>query len=472
MRASVEPTRAAVSPGKTVEFVVTIFNAGDTVSDYEASFVGAEAFQTSFRPDRLSLLPNTTGDLRGRLTLPPDARIPAGELIVGIRVQSQTDASVAWVEEVRLDVAVVQMAALAIEPELVRAGRRARLVARIENKGNRSTDFEMRATDTEGVVRFDFAPRRIVVPAFDSASVNVAASAPQVWVGRSLRRQLSISAEPGQGGATLRGSAVWLQKPLLGPTAVAVFSLALLIVAAVAWRSIASTGTTTAPPVAETTSTTTATVTTSTTTAAPTTSTPPETTAAPTTSTTTQAPTTVPDFTGTGLDEAKTILDGFGLLVQTVERTTELSAPNQVVDQDPAPGSETQPGSVVRLTIARAPTIVASNESIGVDADFEEGTGFDLDRGMEVSDAREDLHLAFGIEALRGRFSTDSPTFDECRELLQEPREDLLWGTTRWACVLTDENRYSAVRFIDVDRISTTPIVARYFIQFRTWERE
>ena len=125
----------------------------------------------------------------------------------------------------------------------------------------------------------------------------------------------------------------------------------------------------------------------------------------------------------------------------------------------------------MRLSVAELPTEVQSEESVPIETDTEDGVGFDLDKGGTVNDAREDLHLAFGLSADRGAFTDLKPIYDECVELLSGDIGDILWATTnKWACILTDEKRVAAVRFIAVQRVTATPLVLRYTIQFVTWD--
>jgi serine/threonine-protein kinase len=70
------------------------------------------------------------------------------------------------------------------------------------------------------------------------------------------------------------------------------------------------------------------------------------------------APTiTVPDLTGLTRDSAGAVLEEVGLTLGTsLRRTSTRGAPDTVIEQDPAPGTLSAPGTVVNIRIARRPS--------------------------------------------------------------------------------------------------------------------
>jgi hypothetical protein len=81
---------------------------------------------------------------------------------------------------------------------------------------------------------------------------------------------------------------------------------------------------------------------------------------------------TVPDLRGLALDAAVARLEGLDLVVATKSVVAEGFTEGTIVEQDPAPGSEVDPGSTVRLQVARAapaaPNPIAWILGLGLDA--------------------------------------------------------------------------------------------------------
>lgn len=342
LRVTVEPSQAEVVPGRAIEFVINVFNSGPTVAEFAATLVGMEPTWLTVAPAQLSLLPNSSGSFRARLTVPADAALPAGSQVIGIRVMSLTAPSVSWVEEVRLTVASVQQSTLDLHPRLVRAGGKARFAARLRNQGNVDANYVMHGDDPEAIVAFTFRPPSVTIAPFQEAAVQVEAEAKRPWTGSEVQRALTVVAT---GTGELRGNVTWVQRPRIATglvrvlgTVGAVAAVALVIALAAGGGSASSTTTTAAAlPAPQTT--------------AQATTLAPVVTPAPTT----EAPlVTVPDLSALTVDAAEAAIAESGLMLSLDEDLVPVgvaSGAGAVAQQDPAPGASVAPGSAVTIRL-------------------------------------------------------------------------------------------------------------------------
>ena len=72
----------------------------------------------------------------------------------------------------------------------------------------------------------------------------------------------------------------------------------------------------------------------------------------------TPVPILAPELRGLSRADAQATIDGLGLVMDVTEVTTDQAAPDTVIDQDPAPGTELADGSAVRVDVAVAPQLV------------------------------------------------------------------------------------------------------------------
>ncbi|WP_204018638.1 Stk1 family PASTA domain-containing Ser/Thr kinase [Sphaerimonospora thailandensis] len=63
----------------------------------------------------------------------------------------------------------------------------------------------------------------------------------------------------------------------------------------------------------------------------------------------------VPSVLGLTVDDAKSQLEGAGFKIKIVERPSDQVAKGNVIDQSPAPGTKTQPGITITLTVSSGP---------------------------------------------------------------------------------------------------------------------
>ncbi|HEX8208527.1 MAG TPA: Stk1 family PASTA domain-containing Ser/Thr kinase [Solirubrobacteraceae bacterium] len=96
---------------------------------------------------------------------------------------------------------------------------------------------------------------------------------------------------------------------------------------------------------------------------------------------------TVPDVTGSALDDARAELERAGLAVEVAREETDESEPDTVLSQDPAGGSELEKGATVKLTVAKEVEKVAVPDVGGLTE--QQATSRLSGAGFEVSVRKE-----------------------------------------------------------------------------------
>lgn len=213
LRVVAEPTDVEVDlNGKATTISVHVFNLSTIIDGYLIDAPGAPPW-LQVEPADVRLLPGTDGTADVAVSVPYADGVPAHDTTVRLRIRSMADPTVA--RTVHLTVRVPETAAdvgLTLEPEMLR-GQQATSRLTVHNRaGNVPVALQLRGSDPEGVVRFQFAPSGMRLEPGQTAQADVHVTAPPVRAGGSeQRRQLTITAVDGQ--RTYTASGVLVQQP-------------------------------------------------------------------------------------------------------------------------------------------------------------------------------------------------------------------------------------------------------------------
>src|SRR6266536_2279842 len=209
VRVQVEPRQAELAPGATAQLQVRIVNGTGIVDQFTVVVVGVDERLTP-SPEQVSLLPNRESTVQVTLAVPREQPPPAGTRVIGVKVTSVADPSVASVEEVALTISAVPAATLSVEPQRVRGGRSGRFMVGVANRGNLTLRMGLRREDPEQAVRFRFAPPTLDVPLDGRARATLQVSASRPLMGPAVQRVLTIHAESDP--VQLTGTVTFLQR--------------------------------------------------------------------------------------------------------------------------------------------------------------------------------------------------------------------------------------------------------------------
>ena len=222
IRVKVEPERLEVSPGGgDVTVTVHVLNASTIVDEYIITAIGTGGWMDSTET-RLRLFPDKEADEQLQLGIPAGRFVTAGTRQIGIQVESVSNPSVANTTRIQVSVAGVSGAAaglggvaegdsLRLEPQVVRAGRSARLLATASNSANFPLNLSLTGEDPEHAVTFALNPPTLVVPPGGRAAVSVRVTAARPFSGTELHRQIMVRANGG--GSQLSAAGTFIQMP-------------------------------------------------------------------------------------------------------------------------------------------------------------------------------------------------------------------------------------------------------------------
>lgn len=210
LRAVAEPTKVVVDlDGRPSTVSVRVFNLSGIVDGYRIDAPTAPRW-LRVEPADVRLLPGTDGTAEVVLAVPDVAGVPAHDTSVRLRVRSIADPDVA--HSLHLDVSVPASAAdvaLTLEPAMLRGERATARLTAHNQAGNVPVQLQLRGSDPEGVVRFQFAPATMHLAPGQTTQAQVQVQAPPVRAGDTeQRRQLTITALEGQSSYATSGTLV------------------------------------------------------------------------------------------------------------------------------------------------------------------------------------------------------------------------------------------------------------------------
>ena len=212
-RVEVAGDQVLVEVARTTAVNVSIYNAGRIVDDYTVSVAHFPEDWTTVTPRNVSLLPDTPGEVTVSLQPPADARLAAGESVLGIVVRSQRYPDEVVVEELRVSVAETSGATLEVQPVALTGKRRGAFLLQINNTGNTPLALRLAGSEPSGAADVAIEEPQITVPAFGSRKVHAVVSAPRPLHGDDVQRLVTFTAAGED--VELTSTATFTQRPLV-----------------------------------------------------------------------------------------------------------------------------------------------------------------------------------------------------------------------------------------------------------------
>jgi hypothetical protein len=146
------------------------------------------------------------------LGVPAGRFVTAGAREIGIRVSSVSDPSVSHVTRLNVTVAgVAEEQSLRLDPQVVRAGRSASLIATATNSANFPLELNLVGEDPERAVSFALQPSSLSVPPGGRSAARVRVSAPRPFTGTERHRNITVKAEGRD--AAMSAAGTFIQEP-------------------------------------------------------------------------------------------------------------------------------------------------------------------------------------------------------------------------------------------------------------------
>ncbi|HVW34391.1 MAG TPA: hypothetical protein VHL53_17795, partial [Acidimicrobiia bacterium] len=203
MRIRIDPDQLTVAPGVPAHFAVTVFNTSAIIQAFRIRLTGLVVpVDVIAAPAQLGLFPETEGTAAVSFTLPRD--FPAGLHTATVEVtgtvSNEDDGHATGPQTgtvtapLNLLVEPVYDAAVALEPQSVTAGKRAKYTVVAENRGNVPLTMALVATDGEQALRFRFAAHEITVPPGRRVRAAMQAKGKRPFLGTPKPRIVTVRA--------------------------------------------------------------------------------------------------------------------------------------------------------------------------------------------------------------------------------------------------------------------------------------
>lgn len=202
-----------VEPGSEATLEVMVRNTGDIVDQFTISVVGDAAWWAAASPPSVSLFPGAEEVVRVTFRPPRSSKVPAGDVVFGVKVASKEDPDGSVVEESTIEVGEFTDVGADVIPSASQGRKRGRHRVAVDNRGNARAPVSLMGIDENEFLRFNFDP-----PDFDAepgtasfAKLRVKA-AKGFWLGsmRTHPFQVYVTSE---GMEPLAVTATFLQKP-------------------------------------------------------------------------------------------------------------------------------------------------------------------------------------------------------------------------------------------------------------------
>ncbi|GAA3803367.1 hypothetical protein [Nocardioides panacisoli] len=200
--ASVKQAEVTLTAAAPATFEVDVKNDSTIVDSYTIQAADPPPWLTVTHGEA-NLLPGVLRTVQVTFAITPGVLAVAQRVTVPLFVRSGVDATRATPLSIVVDVPRSGPAAtLVARPNLIRLvdSDRGSLHVQLDNRAaNFARQYVLTATDPEGVVRVEFVPAAVDVPAGGSAEAEVRFAAPPPPPGKDLARQLTLTATDSEG---------------------------------------------------------------------------------------------------------------------------------------------------------------------------------------------------------------------------------------------------------------------------------
>ena len=224
LRADLLTTAVTAAPGQTVSVELQVLNTSTVIEQVQVNVLGVEVIAARSEPTTLTLFPDESARLMLHLQFP--LQLAAGDHTALIQVVGQSTHAVS---ENELAVTVPPAAGLAVslDPPLLRNGRRGEFTMTAANTGNTVLTLLMRASDADQQLKLAVDTPTVRIGPGETGSARITARHGRPLKGDPLEHVITVTAE--QGDIAGSGTARFIQKPIITPGIITIFTLVLIL---------------------------------------------------------------------------------------------------------------------------------------------------------------------------------------------------------------------------------------------------
>lgn len=257
--ATIEPASLVVTPGQAGVFTLSVRNDGDDVDAYHLSVVDDAAGHVDIEPETLLVHPGQTGTAEATVDVSDLARWPAGDLIVRFHIVPAVDPDDFVVVEAMVTIEAFSEVAAALSPPALQGRRSDDTVISIANGGNTGASADVAVSAGELSAAIDRAHVTVGPGSSEDVELRLHIGKP-LWRGDPVQHPFSVTVTP-EGGTPIALDGTFTQVTVLPKWGLwtALGAVAAVMLIGVVWLAALAWGNVRGVPVAQSTTTPTAT---------------------------------------------------------------------------------------------------------------------------------------------------------------------------------------------------------------------
>ncbi len=224
LRSDLLTTSIVAAPGALVSVELQVLNSTPVIEQVQINVLGIDVVEAYSEPTTLTLFPDESARLLLHLRF--RNQLASGDHTALIQVVGSSTGAVAE-NELAVHVPPVPGVAVSLDPPLLRGGGKGAFTMTVANTGNTIVTLLVRASDADQQLKLAVDTPTVRLGPGETGSARVSAKRRRPLKGDPAEHVLTVTAE--QGDVTASGTARFVQKPIITPGIVTMFTLILIL---------------------------------------------------------------------------------------------------------------------------------------------------------------------------------------------------------------------------------------------------
>jgi hypothetical protein len=224
LRADLLTDSVVAAPGALVAVELQVLNSTPVIEQVQVNVLGIDVVEAYSEPTTLTLFPDESARLMLHLRF--RNQLGSGEHTALIQVVGSSTGAVSE-NELAVHVPPVPGVAVSLDPPLLRGGGKGAFTMTVANTGNTILTLLIRATDADQQLKLAVDTPTVRLGPGETGTAKISARHRRPLKGDPVEHVLTVTAE--QGDVTAVGTSRLVQKPIITPGIVTIFTLMLIL---------------------------------------------------------------------------------------------------------------------------------------------------------------------------------------------------------------------------------------------------
>ena len=224
LRADLLTTSVVAAPGALVSVELQVLNTTAVIEQVQVNVLGLDVVEARSEPTTLTLFPNESARLMLHLRF--RNQLASGDHTALIQVVGASTGAVSE-NELTVQVPPVPGIVVSLDPPLLRSGGSGSFTMTLANTGNTTLTLLVRAADADQRLKLAVDTPTVRLGPGETGSAKISARHRRPLKGDPAEHVLTVTAE--QGDVVSSGTARLVQKPIITPGIVTIFTLVLIL---------------------------------------------------------------------------------------------------------------------------------------------------------------------------------------------------------------------------------------------------